>query len=106
MDFFLRFQKAHLEVAISKWLFDSLNPFWVKNLKEPNVCCCIYHLELEELKVGFDCMQKTFNLHAKNVFYCSCEEVCQVINDYNQGCITSKLTFLSLTKMWECIVCP
>jgi len=70
--------------------------------------CLLSYLpwELEELKVGFNCIQKTSNLHAKNVFYCSCEEVCQVIDDCSQGCIISNLTFLSLTKTWECIVCP
>jgi hypothetical protein len=38
MDFLLRFQKAHPNVMIGKRLFDSLQPFWVKQMKEWNAC--------------------------------------------------------------------
>ncbi len=41
-----------------KWTFDALHPFWVKKMKYQNVCCCIYHVELEKLKVGFNRMWK------------------------------------------------
>jgi hypothetical protein len=51
-------------------------------------------------------MQKTFSLHAKNACNYFCEEVCQAIDDCNQGCISSNLTFSGLTTMWEYIVYP
>ncbi len=50
--------------------------------EKPNVCCCIYHVELEELKVGFNYIWKTYSLHAKDACNCSCEEVCQAIDDH------------------------
>jgi hypothetical protein len=106
MDFLLHFQKAHLEVVIGKQSFEFLHPFWIKGLKEHNVCCCIYNVELDELRVGFNYMQKTFSLHAKNACNYFCEEVCQAIDDCNQGCISSNLTFSGLTTMWEYIVYP
>jgi hypothetical protein len=51
-------------------------------------------------------MWKIFSLHAKNACNYFCEEVCQAIDDCNHGCISSNLTFLSLTTMWEYIVYP
>jgi hypothetical protein len=56
MDFFLHFQKAHPMLIIGKQSFDYLHPFWVKIMKEHNVCCYIYHVEMEELKMGFNFM--------------------------------------------------
>jgi len=58
MDFFLHFQKAHLELIVGKRTFDSLHPFWVKSMRAHNVCYCIYHVEMEELRLGFNYMQK------------------------------------------------
>ncbi len=53
---FLRFQKAHPSIIIGKQTFDSLHPYWVKKMKDCNACCCIYYVEMEGLKVGFNHM--------------------------------------------------
>jgi hypothetical protein len=103
VEFFLLFQKAHLELVINKRSFDSLHPFWVKSLKEQNVYCCIYHVELEELKVGFNCMKINSRLH--HGFTCSCEEACQATYGFEEGCVAKHATFLGLTTMWESIFC-
>jgi len=103
MEFSLCFQKAHPELVISKRSFDSLHPFWVKSL-ERNVCCCIYHVELKELKVGFNCMKINSGLH--DGCTCSFEEVCQTINGFKEGCVAKHATFLGLIAMWESIICP
>ena len=54
MEFYLHFQAAHSEVIVGKRIFDSFQPYFVKKLKDRNVCCCIYHVEMEELRVGFN----------------------------------------------------
>jgi hypothetical protein len=62
--FFLRSQKAHPLVIVGKRAFDALRPFWVKRMKERNVCCYIYHVEMEELKVGFNHMRHKSELRS------------------------------------------
>jgi hypothetical protein len=32
--------------------FERLKPWWVRKLKERNTCCCIYHVEMDMMKVG------------------------------------------------------
>jgi dihydrofolate reductase len=54
MEFFLHFQRMHPLIIIGKRMFDSLRPYWVKKMKDRNVCCYIYHVEMKELKVGFN----------------------------------------------------
>jgi hypothetical protein len=99
MELFLHFQKVHPKLIVGKRSFDSLHPFWVKTMKEKNIYCCIYHTEMEELKVGFNYMQKNSSLHSNTKCSYSCEEVRQPIDGFNQGCISSHGTFSGLTTM-------
>jgi hypothetical protein len=46
--FYLCLHKAHLEIIIGHGGFYSFKPFFVKKIKEINICC-IYHVELDEL---------------------------------------------------------
>jgi len=73
MEFFLQFQKTHPSIVIGKQAFDGLHPFWVKKMKECNVWCCIYHVELEELWMGFNHMCQKSRLHSN--FHCDREVV-------------------------------
>jgi hypothetical protein len=54
MAFYMRFREAHPDVVVGKRVFDSLQPYWVKKLEDINVCCCIYHVEMEELLSAFN----------------------------------------------------
>jgi len=45
------FLQSPLKLVVGQMYFNSLHPA-IANLKEWNVCCGIYHVELEELKVG------------------------------------------------------
>jgi hypothetical protein len=49
-------------MIIDKRAFDALCPFWVKQMKEWNVYYCIYHVEMEELRVGFNHMRQKSEL--------------------------------------------
>ncbi len=40
-----------------------------------DVSCCIYHVEMEELRVGFNHMSHKSGLHSK--VHCECEKNCE-----------------------------
>ena len=50
----LEVQAAFPAVIVGKRSCDLLQPFWVKRMKERNVCCCIYHVEFQELLQGLN----------------------------------------------------
>ena len=76
-------------VDIGQRSFEYLKPFFVKPMKDRNTCCCIYHVELEELRVALNNMRKS-----KNV--CS----------HSPGtCIVGSKLYVGLTELWESIVC-
>jgi hypothetical protein len=81
-----------------------VRPFWVKKMKDRNVCCCIYHVEMEELRVDFNFMRKLSGIHASNTCNCDCEEVCGGRDGC--GCKGHFLTFTSTNNMIKSILCP
>lgn len=50
-------------IVIGKWAFDSLRLYWAKKIKNHNVCYYIYHVKMEELRVGLNHMQQKVGLH-------------------------------------------
>jgi hypothetical protein len=65
-------------VEIGFIAFHKLKPYYVKKLNDFNSCCCKYHQEMMEIKVGF------YNMKASNVHQgydvpfctCGCEAIC------------------------------
>jgi hypothetical protein len=104
MEFYLCFQAAHPLVIFGKRMFDFLQPFWIKRLKERNICCCIYHVEMQELLVGFNYMRAKSGLHSQSVCECECEEVCRSYHGTN--CAGSLVVFSGVTAMSKMILCP
>jgi hypothetical protein len=120
MEFFLRFQAANPRVIIGKRMFDSFQPFFVKKLKERNVCCCIYQVEIKELRIGFNYMRSNCGMHDQIACECGsyspcscdrrpgcgchCEEVCLV--EDSDHCGAHLTTFPGVTAMAESILCP
>jgi hypothetical protein len=104
MEFYLRFQAAHPLVIVGKRMFDFFQPFWIKRLKERNVCCCIYHVEMQELLVGFNHMRAKSGLHCHSLCECDCEEVCR--SYFGSNCARSLAVFSGVTAMSETILCP
>jgi hypothetical protein len=76
MELYLRFQAAYPLVIVGKRMFNLLQPFWINRLKERNVCCCIYHVEMQELLVGFNHIRAKSGLYCHFLCECECEEVC------------------------------
>lgn len=56
IEFFFKFQVAHLEEIVGQRVFESLKPFYVKALKDRNTSCCIYHIEINEVCVALNQM--------------------------------------------------
>ena len=69
----------HPIVIIGKQMFDSLKPFYVNTLEKKNVCCCIYHVEIDELCIGYNFMREKSSLHNSSECTCKCED-CYRIN--------------------------
>ena len=76
----------------------------MNKIKDRNFCCCIYHVEMEELKVGSNFMRKLFGIHASDTCNCDCEEVCG--GREGCGCKGNLLTFPGTTNMMESILYP
>jgi hypothetical protein len=106
MESFVCFQKAHPNAMIRNRIFDSLRPFWVKQMKEWYVCCCICHVELEELRVALNNIQLSCSIHSKTHCKSSCEDVCQLETTKTNICTSSHATYLGLTTLWEFMICP
>jgi hypothetical protein len=101
MEFYLKFQRAHPEVIVGKHSFDFLRPFWMKKMKERNVCCCIYHVEIQELLVALNNMRAKFGLHDPTV--CNCD--CKVCDSNECGCVPKLCTYSGTIVFWESIMC-
>jgi hypothetical protein len=76
-SFFLRFKEAHLECNVRHRAFERLKPWWVRKLKERNTYCCIYHVEMDMMKVGLSNLRdKVKSMHAG----CTCEYIVCLAN--------------------------
>ena len=106
MEFFLRFQVAFPAVIVGKRSFDLLQPFWIKRMKERNVCCCIYHVEFQELLQGLNYLRLRSGIHSNGSCTCDCDEVCVPPTATGAGCHGKLLTYPGTTALWESIVCP
>jgi hypothetical protein len=62
MEFYLHFQQKHPKIIIGKRAFDGMHLFFVKTMKDQNVCCCIYHVELDKLQQGLNYMRTKFGV--------------------------------------------
>jgi hypothetical protein len=105
MEFYLHFQNKHLEIIIKKKLFDDLHPFFVKRMKEWNVCCYIYHVEIDELQGALNNMHTKSRIHFSSCDY-FCEEICQPTYEESSECVGALTTYPTLTSLWESVVYP
>ena len=99
MEFFLRFQVAFPAVIVGKRSFDLLRPFWVKRMKERNVCCCIYHVEFQELLQGLNYLRLRSGIHSNGSCTCDCDEVCAPPTATGADCHGKLLTYPGTTAL-------
>lgn len=79
-----------------------MKPFFGKPLKDRNICCCIYHTKLEELRVAPNLMRTNNIVHGNHM----CECFCDVCGLDGQPCKVSYNLYKGITQFWEAIVCP
>jgi hypothetical protein len=102
-EFFLRFQVAHLDLIIGQRYFESLKSFFVKPMKDRNTCCCIYHVELNELRVVLNLMRTKSTIYDTKRCGCHYDNVC---SQHGQPCQASSIVYKGITHLWEDVVCP
>jgi hypothetical protein len=90
-SFYLRFKAKNPHAGIGERLFAALKPFFVKRLSERNTCCCIYHVELNELLLALNKMRAT-------------GKVCTQKD--GAGCAASNTSYKGLIELWQAILCP
>jgi hypothetical protein len=67
-------------------------------MKDCNVCYCIYHVDMEELRAGFNHMWQKARLHSR--FHYHREAICEPIDDSTTSCVGSIVATLLWVK-WE-----
>jgi hypothetical protein len=106
LDFFTLFKDEHPNVQMQLRAFESLKPWFVKKLREWNICCK-YHTEIDELKEGFNGIRS----HGKGFHgqcTCSCVEICHPFGKDSgaRKCQAHVYYFKILTKLWSSNLCP
>ena len=100
----MRFCEAHLEVLVGKCVFDSMQPYWVKKMNERNVCCCIYHVEMEKLLSAFTRLKTESGIHDIADCICQCE-VC-LSESYVEHCVAGVFCISWIGNHFICSVVP
>jgi hypothetical protein len=73
-EFFKRFQAAHPNIIVHQRAFLKLKPYFVKPLLERNVCCCVYHVDVDLLRQGLNKMRNIqLGIHVNNHAFCFCD---------------------------------
>ncbi len=103
IECFLKFQPTHLNLIIRQRSFESLKPFFVKHVKDQNICCCIYHVELNELRLALNLVRTNNTIHDTKRCGCHCDNVC---SHHGQPCQASCVVYKWITHLWEDVVCP
>ncbi len=94
--------KEHGDCKVGLHAFEKLKPFYVKQLKERNACGYKYHVEMAELKLGFNNLKMA--LQGVDGKHCECNcEICT--NASNVFCTVEKCTFYGLTDFWTSMLC-
>jgi hypothetical protein len=80
-----------------------LKPWFVKRLKEWNMCTYQYHMQLNELKCGLNILRTRKHIHDSH-YVCSCEGICKpqinnVVGELSYSAHTR--TYSILTSLWS-----
>jgi hypothetical protein len=83
--------------------FEKLKLFYVKQVKERNTYAYKYHVEMAELKLGFNNMRMALRgVHGKH-YECNCD---MCTNANSVLCMVEKCTFYGLIDFWTSVLCP
>jgi hypothetical protein len=100
LSLYTRFKEENPNVEVGLRIFESLKPWYVKRLQEFNSCCCRYHVQIAELKDGFNNMRRRF-LHTS----CNCNcDVCGARGP-ETPCWASSSTVEGVRAMCDLVLC-
>ena len=73
-------------------------------MNERNLCCCIYHVEMEELLYAFTQLRIKYGIHDKVDCTCQCE-VCLTESNV-EHCVARVFLYHGLTTISDAVLCP
>jgi len=107
LEFFTSFKLKHQDVLVMLTKFQSLKPWFVKRLKEWNMCTCQYHTKLNELRLGLNALWVGKHVH-DSYCACSCEGICRLETNtmFNElSCFACFQTYNTLISLWSSLLC-
>jgi len=72
-------------------------------MNERTTCCYIFHVEIDQLRLGLNNIRVTFELDGK--CSCTCPYVCPR-NANHFSCNVGSSIYLGITMMWLILICP
>ena len=106
VEFFLKFKDWCLRegngVQIGLRKFQHLKPYYIRTMKDRNVCCCKAHVAMDLLKEGLNKFRR--HEHPQD---CSCScSTCIVDSDApEQRCVASKNLISSVSNWIDIVLC-
>jgi hypothetical protein len=113
LDFYTRFKIEHPKVYVGFIAFKKLKPYFVRKSWDFNSCCCKYHEEMLEIKVGFNNMW-VMQVHVGSSNQpCSCGFYNVCLNP-SKGCVLGTKVicwahhhvYRRISKLWGLFLCP
>jgi hypothetical protein len=103
LDFYSQLKKQNPICQVGLQAFEKLKPYYIRQLKEINTCAYKYHVEMGELRQGFNNMRiNTKGIHGKGCT-CSCDIYISTILG---ECRVDGYQFVGVIDKWNFIVCP
>jgi hypothetical protein len=84
-----------------------LKPWFVKRLKEWNMCTYRYHMKLNELRCGVNTLWVGKHVHDSHCV-CSCEGICKLEMNSAIGevsCFAHTWTYNIFPSLWSSLLC-
>jgi hypothetical protein len=105
-NFFLCFKEENLGEKVEERAFMKLRPFFIRPLKDRNVCCCIYHVEAQMCCEALNRMRDgTYKIHSDHTEFFFCDIFHPPGSNGQHLCYTHQNMLAGLTTLPLC-VCP
>ncbi len=103
IGFYTKFLKEHPNYQVGLQGFEKIKPYYVRKLKAQNTCACKYHVEMAELRHGFNNMWYAI----KGIHGWDCNYDCDICHGNLLGqCSVDHCQFFGLIDLWTSILYP
>ncbi|GAQ92555.1 hypothetical protein KFL_010490020 [Klebsormidium nitens] len=101
--------EEHPDIKIKQRKFEELKPWFVRKLKDRNVCCCKYHEEVKLYLAGVNRLRKRGHTDQDNVCECDCQ-ICRPLpvpgTPPPATCQYKRCTYASSAGFCGLLLCP